>query len=118
MAIIRQLKQLIEGTKVYPITKSNAVYDDTLGRLDALLLKTPNLATSGTSVSTDGATFNLVNPSTGEKVMPITNTKAVFDNKYGRLDTHLASLITYGTQDLQDGVSKLATGTIYVVYDE
>ena len=39
MGLIKQLTQFITGVKIYPITKSNAVYDDTLGRLDTALMK-------------------------------------------------------------------------------
>ena len=40
MGIIKQLKQFGTNIKVYPITKSSAVYDDTLGRIDNLLKTT------------------------------------------------------------------------------
>ena len=37
MGFIKQLKQLGTNIKIYPITKSSAVYDDNLGRLDNIL---------------------------------------------------------------------------------
>lgn len=37
MGIIKQLKQFITGTNIFPITKTNAVYDDTVGRLDTFM---------------------------------------------------------------------------------
>lgn len=116
MAIIKQLKQLFSGTKIYPVTKSNAIYDDNLGRLDTILSKSANIDTKSMNISTDGSSYNIVDPSTGNRIMPITNTNAIFDNTHGRLDTYLATLITSGTQDLVDGQSKLESGTIYVVY--
>ena len=39
MGVIKQLKQFLTGTELFPVTKSNAVYDDTLGRLDNILKK-------------------------------------------------------------------------------
>ena len=39
-AIIKTLKKLLTGDIIYPITKSNAVYDDTVGRLDTYLHNT------------------------------------------------------------------------------
>lgn len=35
--LIKQLKQFITGTPVFPVTKTNAVYDDTVGRLDTFM---------------------------------------------------------------------------------
>lgn len=37
MGVIKQLKQFITGTNIFPITKTNAVYDDTVGRLDTFM---------------------------------------------------------------------------------
>lgn len=37
MGVIKQLKQFITGTNIFPITKTNAVYDDTVGRLDKFM---------------------------------------------------------------------------------
>lgn len=37
MGVIKQLKQFITGTHIFPVTKTNAVYDDQLGRLDSIL---------------------------------------------------------------------------------
>ena len=39
MGLIKQLKQFITGTQIFPITKTNAVYDDNLGRLDTFMQK-------------------------------------------------------------------------------
>ena len=116
MGVIKQLKQFITGTSIFPVTKSNAVYDDTVGRLDQFMHKTVHINTD-VEMSTSGNAYNVMNPVTGEQFMPVTNTSAVYDDKYGRLDTSFDLLITYGTTDLQDGVSKLPTGTIYVVYE-
>lgn len=40
MGVIKQLKQFITGTNIFPITKTNAVYDNTFGRLDKFLRNT------------------------------------------------------------------------------
>ena len=40
MALIKTLKDFLTKTVIYPTTKTNAVYDDTVGRLDTYLAKT------------------------------------------------------------------------------
>ena len=49
MGIITQLRQFITGTQIYPITKSGAVYDDSLGRLDTVLSGTKDTLNSQTT---------------------------------------------------------------------
>lgn len=43
MGFIKQLKQFITGEHIFPITKSNAVYDDKFGRLDVALQNVTNV---------------------------------------------------------------------------
>ena len=37
MGLIKQLKQFITGVQIFPVTKTNAVYDDSVGRLDIFM---------------------------------------------------------------------------------
>lgn len=37
MGFIKQLKQLFTGNQLFPVTKTNAVYDDNVGRLDTYM---------------------------------------------------------------------------------
>ena len=37
MGLIKQLKQFITGTQIFPVTKTKAIYDDKFGRLDVFM---------------------------------------------------------------------------------
>lgn len=93
MAIIKQLKQFLTGLNIYPITKSNAVYDDTVGRLDTFMEKsiTESEVLENENVLT-GLVRNLKNPFTGNFIFPVTKTTAIYDAKGNRLDKVLNGL--------------------------
>lgn len=91
MGIIKQLKQFLTGEDLFPITKTNAVYDNTLGRLDTLM---QSMVTE--SEVLDNAIPELVrnikNPFTGNPIAPVTRTRAIYNEDGSRLDRYLDAL--------------------------
>ena len=87
MAIIKQLKQFITGLNIYPITKTNAVYDDTIGRLDTFMEKSVTESDVLENENTlSGVIRNLMNPFSGNFIFPVTKASAVYHTDGTRVD--------------------------------
>lgn len=96
MGVIKQLKKLGTNVKVYPITKTNAVYDDEKGRLDSILRTTLSETEKDASVS--GSLANQIQ-TVSEEVSEI-NTKvtSVVNQSISRLTAVESEVDTLSTQ--------------------
>lgn len=103
MGVIKQLKQFVTGMQIFPITKTNAVYDDEMGRLDNILRTPKDAGTLGghppshflTEVEKDanveGSLANLISKGSGsnDEINALGNRVGSVEGKVNTLSTQV-----------------------------